>query len=312
MIRRHFLTATAGLALAARAQARPAATRKFTIDLVPGMLGVDAGYPAIVDLAARHGFESIAPDPGYLVKLTDAQDAELRDRMKGLGLVYGAAGLPVEFRKDDAAFRTDLAALPAAAAALKRAGATRVGTYIMPNHAELTYSANMKRHADRLREVATVLGDHGQRFGLEYVGPKTLWTARRHPFIHTMAELRELIAAIDRPNVGLVLDSWHWYTAGDTEADLLALTNDDVVACDLNDAPAGIAVDQQIDQKRELPTATGVIDLKTFLGALVAIGYDGPIRAEPFNQPLRELSDEAALEATAKAMKAAFALVDGR
>ena len=34
-----------------------------------------------------------------------------------------------------------------------------------------------------------------------------------------------------------------------------------------------------MDLSRELPCATGVIDLATFLGALVKIGYDGPVRA---------------------------------
>jgi hypothetical protein len=29
----------------------------------------------------------------------------------------------------------------------------------------------------------------------------------KYPFIHTMVELRELIAAIDQPSIGLVLDS---------------------------------------------------------------------------------------------------------
>ena len=105
-------------------------------------------------------------------------------------------------------------------------------------------------------------------------------------------------------------DSWHWYTAGDTVEDLLSLKNQDVVACDLNDAPAGLDRNAQIDSQRELPAATGVIDLKTFLGALVEIGYDGPIRAEPFNKPLNDLDDEAALSATAKAMRKAFALVE--
>ena len=53
-----------------------------------------------------------------------------------------------------------------------------------------------------------------------------------------------------------------------------------------------------------------MIDLKTFLGALVEIGYDGPIRAEPFNKPLNDLGDQEALSATAKAMRKAFALVE--
>ena len=131
----------------------------------------------------------------------------------------------------------------------------------------------------------------------------------RFPFIHTMPEMRELIAAIDRPNVGLVLDSWHWYTSHETGADLLTLKGSDVICCDLNDAPAGIPVDEQKDLVRELPCATGVIDLKAFLNALVKIGYDGPVRAEPFKSDLRRMPAEQALAMTSKAIDQAFALV---
>ena len=45
-------------------------------------------------------------------------------------------------------------------------------------------------------KCARVLRDHEQRFGLEYVGPKTSWTAKRYPFVHSMAETKELIAEI--------------------------------------------------------------------------------------------------------------------
>ena len=51
------------------------------------------------------------------------------------------------------------------------------------------------------------------------------------------------------------------------------------MSVDLNDAPAGIPVDEQVDNKRELPAATGVIDVKAFLGCLKEIGYKGPVRA---------------------------------
>jgi sugar phosphate isomerase/epimerase len=128
--------------------------------------------------------------------------------------------------------------------------------------------------------------------------------------VHTLTEALELIAEIGQANVGLVLDSWHWYTAHESREDLLHLKNDNIVACDLNDAPAGIAIDEQLDGRRELPASTGVIDLRAFLGTLVEIGYDGPVRAEPFNQALRALENDAALATTAAAMKKALALVD--
>ena len=91
-----------------------------------------------------------------------------------------------------------------------------------------------------------------------------------------MAEMKDLIGDIDRDNVGFLLDSWHWYTAQETVGDLLSLRAEDVVLCHLNDAPAGIPVDKQIDNRRGLPCSTGVIDMKGFLGAMVEISYEGP------------------------------------
>jgi sugar phosphate isomerase/epimerase len=256
------------------------------------------------------GFESVQPAPQELAALSDGDAQALAQTLRDARLTWGAAGLPVEFRRDEAAFQRDVAALPALAQALQRAGASRVGTWLAPAHDDLTYTANFAQHTRRLRAVAEILADHGQRLGLEYVGPKTLWSAKRFPFIHTMAETRELIAAIGQDNVGLVLDSWHWYTAGESEQDLLSLSNRDVVACDLNDAPAGIPLAEQIDSRRELPAATGVIDIATFLRALVTIGYDGPVRAEPFNQQLNDMDDDAAVRAAAEAMRRAFTVAE--
>jgi sugar phosphate isomerase/epimerase len=287
-----------------------AAKRKFTMDLSCGMIGVGADQREAIRLAQQYGFESVAPDVGFLARLSDDQLQELQADMKAKNLVWGAAGLPVDFRSDDARFQASIKQLPGWAAGAKRAGITRVGTWISPSHRRLTYLANFHQHAGRLREAAKVLGDHGQRLGLEYVGPKTSWTAAPYPFIHTMAETKELIAEIGLQNVGLMLDSWHWYNARETQADLLTLANRDVVCCHLNDAPSGVPIDQQQDGRRELPCATGVIDLKAFLGGLLKIGYDGPISAEPFSRQLRAMSAEEAVAATAAAMKKAFALVE--
>ncbi|MEM6805472.1 MAG: TIM barrel protein, partial [Bacteroidota bacterium] len=123
-------------------------------------------------------------------------------------------------------------------------------------------------------------------------------------------ELRELIHAVDEDNLGFILDSFHWFCAGETEADILSLDNKDIVAVDLNDARANFSADEQIDGKRELPGKSGVINLASFLGALVQLGYDGPIRAEPFNKVLNDMEDEAAIKATHQAMRKSFDLVE--
>lgn len=308
--RQLFTTAAASVAALHLTSSKALAMkRKMTIHLVPGSIGVTANQMETIAFAKQYGFESVEAHGGYLATLSPAEIDKVAAEVRNSGLVWGNAGLTVEFRKDDATFNDGLKQLPAVAKALQRAGVTRVGTWISPSHASLTYVANLKQHADRLRKVAAILGDHGQRLGLEYVGPKTLWTSNRYPFVHSMAEMKDLIAAIGARNVGFVLDSWHWYTAGETVADLETLRNEDIVCADLNDAPAGLAVYEQIDSRRELPLATGVIPVADFLNALNRIGFDGPIRCEPFNAPLRAMPRDQALATVAQSMKKAFALI---
>jgi sugar phosphate isomerase/epimerase len=311
--RRSFLKQIAAAGLLASAGSplltRAANMRKMTIDLTWGAIGVKANQIQAIELAHRFGFESVAADASYLASLSGDSLRSLVTELKSKRLSWGASGLTVDFRGNDENFDKGLRDLPAIAAALQQAGVTRVSTWLSPGHAQLTYMQNFRQHAARLRQVAQILGDHGHRLGLEYVGPKTSWTRQRFPFVHSMAEMKDLIGEIGLGNVGFVLDSWHWYTAGETEADLISLTNEQVVAVDLNDAPAGIPVDQQIDSRRELPSATGVIDLPVFLNALNKMGYDGPVRAEPFNAPLNALENDDACAATIAAMKKAFALL---
>lgn len=290
-------------------QAADFTKRSMTIDLVCGNLGIAAAQTEAVALAARHGFESVGADASYLASVSQAGLAELKDLMKGSGLVFGAAGLPVEFRQDEQKFAESLKKLPDIAAGLQRAGVNRIATWLTPCDAQLTYLKNFRRHVTRLRPIAKLLKDYNLRLGLEYVSPKTSWTSRRYPFIHTMGEMKDLIAEIDINNVGLVLDSWHWWNAGDSAEDILALKGSEVIAVDLNDAPAGIPKDHQLDNHRELPCATGVIDLGAFLNALNKIGYNGPVRAEPFNQAVNKMSKDEACQAAAAALRTAFAKI---
>ena len=305
LARREFLAGVAAAPLAASAARKD----KMRIHLVCGALGVMADQRQAIEYAQRFGFDAAEPNAQFLASLSDEENKKLLDELKAKNLVFGNAGLSVDFRGDETKFRGGMDNLPRLAKALERAGVTRVGTWLSPASDTLTYMQNFEMHRKRLGEIGAVLGDHGQRLALEYVGPKTSWTARRYPFLHTMAETKDLIAATGRNNIGFLLDSWHWYCAGETEADLLSIKAEQVVSVDLNDAPAGIPVDQQKDSVRELPAATGVIDVKAFLNALVKLGYDGPVRSEPFNAELRKLPPEQALQRTIDAMKKAFSLI---
>ncbi len=229
----------------------------MTICLSCGAIGVSADQREAIHLAERYGFESVEASAEYLSNLSESALSDLLGEMKAKNLVFGAAGLPVEFRQDETRFASSLKRLPRIAAGLEKAGVTRVGTWLTPCDNSKTYLENFKQHTRRLRETALVLKDHGQRLGLEYVGTKTAREHCRYPFVHTMSEMKEVIAGIGTGNVGFVLDSWHWWQADDTTADLLSLRNEDVISVDLNDAPKDVPKDNQLDGRRELPASTG-------------------------------------------------------
>jgi len=279
------------------------AERTYTLSLKADAIGVAGPVLKLLSKAAAIGFESVALPSEEIVKLGKAEREAFRSHAAELGIGWGSAGLPLEFRQSAEQYDRELAQLPEHARAMFDLGIRRVGTWIMPCDEALTYAENLAFHAKRLRPVAKILADHGIRLGLEYVGPRTLRNARRYAFVVNGRQLRELIAAIDQPNVGVILDSFHWYCAEESAADLEAWKNDDIVAVDLNDADRNLSPREQLDGNRELPGATGSIDLAAFVGFLRSIQYDGPVRAEPFNATLAAMDDELAMRATFNALQ---------
>jgi sugar phosphate isomerase/epimerase len=193
LTRRRFLSAGAAAGVAALPAPRlitvgagPAEIppRKFYAILSVGRVGFQASFAESLELAGRHGFEGLDPDPNYFASLGDDGLKRLLVDLQAKNLKFGAAGLPVEFRKDEGTFNEGLRKLPVTADILQRAGIWRVSTWVLPCSNELTYLQNFRQHADRLRQCAKILGEHGQKLGLEYVAPRTLWRSQRHPFVH--------------------------------------------------------------------------------------------------------------------------------
>ncbi len=317
MPRREFLRVGAAAATLAAADllrtscfAAGPAKPKFKMNLNLGQIGVRATPLEAVQLARKYGYRSITPMSWALAKYSQDERKRLLSEMKAAGLSWGAAGVGPFFHADQAKFRERKQRIADQAGQLQRAGVTRCFTWVPPSSNERTYRANFDLHVKRTREVGKLLAEHGLRIGLEYLGTKTLVLKGRFPFVGTLAEMKELSDEVALKNVGLALDAWHWFQAGDTEADILKLTNREVVAADICDAPAGIPRHQMPDSPRKLPCTTGVIDVKGFLTGLVKIGYDGPLGTEPFDRSLRKLSTEQAMTVTTNAMKKALALLE--
>lgn len=284
--------------------------RKFTMNLNVGQIGVKATPWEVIKLAKKYGYGSVTPPVGAVQRYSQAERDRLVSELKSNGLVWGAGALRPFFDQDEATFKEKLKTITATARLYQQMGATRCFTWMMSSSSTLTYRENFDLHARRVREVATVLADHGVRLGLEYLGTAVLAVRNKYPFIRTSAETKELIAEVGLTQVGIALDSWHWFQAGETEDDIRKLTRQDVVTADICDAPAGIARRQMPDSPRRLPCTTGVIDVGAFLQGLVKIGYDGPVGMEPFDRSLRTMSTEQAMTTATNAMTKAFALIE--
>jgi sugar phosphate isomerase/epimerase len=306
--RRQFLAGTAASPFLASAATSNPKYKMYTW-LTCATLGVRANQREAMELALRHGYQSIEPLAEELASIPEDTLKRLVDDMKAKNLRWGTATMRLGFNGDDMEFSAGMKDLHRMAKALQLAGVTRIYKAVVSISESLTYMQNFKRHVHHVSEIATVMEDYGLRLGLEYCGPKTTWTTQRFPFIHTMAETRELIAATGKKNVGLDIDTFHWHTAHETEADLLALTNNDIVLVDASDAPAGIPVDKQIRDQRELPCWTGTIPLANVMKALNQVRYDGPVRADPLFRARKQPTDDEAVAEAARSVQHLFALL---
>jgi len=259
--------------------------------LSTGALSFSAPFDEALRLASTNGFAGLdLPLAELLQRAGDTSVQDIKDQFSAAGPRPGGWSLPVDFRGGDAAFQAGLGELPRYAALAQALGSPWCTTWILPYSDDRDYADNMWRHAERLRPVAHTLAEHGCRLGLEFVGPATLRAGHRYEFIHTIDGALELGEQLGTGNIGLLLDCYHWYTAHGTVEELGRLRREQVVYVHVNDAPAGCAVDEQLDKERLLPGASGVIDIVGFLRALDRMGYDGPVAVEPFDATVEALA----------------------
>lgn len=259
--------------------------------LSPGAIGVHAATLEERVAAARDfGFDAVEFDPYEVADRVEADGVESVKAVFGPILPAGW-GLPVEWRKDDATFQQGLAEFDRLARAACAIGGDRCSTWVLSGSNEREMDANIRFHTERFTPIAEILAAHGGRLGLEFIGPATLRNSFKYPFIYQMDAMLDLAQQIG-PNVGLLLDAWHWYTSGGTIEDLDRLNDRDIVYVHVNDAPAGVELDLQVDNLRCLPGETGVIPIGPFLRAVEASGYTGSIVAEPFKKELGELASD--------------------
>ena len=124
-----------------------------------------------------------------------------------------------------------------------------------------------------LRELASIAERHGVSLALEFIGQKDC-------SVQTLDLADEIVQKVNRRNIGLVIDSFHFYIGGSTIKMIDALDSKRLFIFHIDDAE-DVPRDQLTDAHRLLP-GLGILPLKEIIAALRRIGYDANASVEIF------------------------------
>lgn len=223
-------------------------------------------WPESLKVAHEAGFAAMDV---VLPELADRDPAELREQLAEAGVKPGPASLPVEFRRDEETFRRDLAELPRLA---KLASAVGVKTMFrsIPASSPVPAVELLPTLQRRISAMTAVLQDNGVDLALETLGPLHRRQEGPHEIVWRLSKAAEFAVSCG-PEVGLLVDSWHWHHAGET-AEAVAALGKMIRHVHIADAP-DLPPEEIRDERRLLP-GQGIIDHPSFFAALEAAGYD--------------------------------------
>jgi sugar phosphate isomerase/epimerase len=307
---------TAALAIPAALNAEASAARQggrgdrmfvsLNGSLTRGVGGADRAR-----LAAKLGYGGVDWDLGPAktagLDATRALFAELKIKPTIVNLPMAR---PLPFAGEEPAFKDALRQLADDAAFCSGIGCDRM-MLVLPASTTQPKDEQRKLVRDRLAAISEVLQKSTLRLGLEFLGPLYFRTGRADgppstPFIWNLPDTIAL-ATDSGPNIGAILDAWHWHHSGSTTSDIVAAGKSRIVHVHISDAKQSAPEDVR-DNQRFMP-GEGIIDLVGFLQALKKIDYTDGVSPEPLGRVPQEMSPEdaarLALETTVAVMKKA-------
>lgn len=138
-------------------------------------------------------------------------------------------------------------------------------------------------HRDRIVADLRTLGDLATQYGI-VVGYEALaWGV--HVNDHRVAW--DIVRAVDHPNIGILLDSFHSLSRGIPSASIRDIDPGKLVFVQLADAPLmDMGYLYWSRHFRSLP-GQGNLDLTAYVAEILKLGYDGPLSLEIFNDRFR-------------------------
>jgi 2-keto-myo-inositol isomerase len=142
-----------------------------------------------------------------------------------------------------------------------------------PRPADADEEAIIAESVRVLRELGNVAARFDVKLAFEFLGFPDC-------SVRTLALGREIIARVGRRNVGLVIDTFHFYVGGSTLESIAPLAPDQLFIFHINDAEDRPKSELR-DHHRLLP-GLGILPLKEIVSALAAIGYSRMASVEIF------------------------------
>jgi 2-keto-myo-inositol isomerase len=124
-----------------------------------------------------------------------------------------------------------------------------------------------------LRELASIGEKHGVSLAFEFLGQKDC-------SVQTLELANEIVVNVNRRNIGLVIDSFHFFAGGSTIRTIDSLDPKRLFIFHINDAE-DLPSAQLTDAHRLLP-GLGILPLSEIIEAFGRIGYDGVASVEIF------------------------------
>jgi sugar phosphate isomerase/epimerase len=302
--RRTFVGSVAAGFVLAGGRRVPAQTGRPYVSL-NGSVTRQMAWPDFARLASRLGYGGV--DVNFGAAKSDGADAT-RAMLKELNLRAAVCNLPVPYASaDEAAFQEAMKQLDENARFANAIGLNRMMVVLSPS-SPTPKDERRKFLEDRLAAISEVLVRSQIRLGLEFLGPLYMRQNAKspHPFMWTLPET-VAFAKECGPNIGVVLDAWHWFHSGGTAAEIVAAGKSAIVHVHISDAKPE-PPEEVRDNHRHMP-GEGIIDLQGFLQALGKIGYDDGISPEPLGRVPAEMPPEEgarlALDTTRAVMKKA-------
>ena len=230
----------------------------------------------MIELALTNKFRSIEIDMRDMLGRAEAFGAEFACQfVQSCDVEVGVFELPIDFSAPDEAFVKSMGQLDAVLELASSLNAKRCYAKLANSHPDLPFHENFEKQRLRITGAAEKLSQHGLQLGLALNGlPEA---ADQQKFITTAEELLTFVKAIGRPDVGLVLDTFHWSIADEAATRLDQIEIDQVVSVVLSDVCPEASKGDLTANARILPGTSDESTAKRVYQWLQSKNYQGPV-----------------------------------